>query len=69
MNWIEIDKILYNIINRHDTVEAMLEEAGKQFKWTQRQSEVALLPLLKRNTDHKVIEKTTKNSSKRLRKR
>lgn len=69
MNWIEIDKILYGIIARHDVVEDMLSEAKKQFKWTDLQARAALLPLLKRNTDHKVIEKTTKNSSKRLRKR
>ena len=69
MNWIEIDKILYKIIARHDVVEDMLVEAEKQFKWNRSQSEAALLPLLKRNTDYKVIEKTTKNSSKSSRRR
>lgn len=53
MNWIEIDKILYNIINRHDTVEDMLKEAEKQFKWNRSQSEAAVKPLLNRNTNYK----------------
>ena len=38
MNWIEIDKILYNIIARHDNTEDMLLEAEKQFKWNRSQS-------------------------------
>ena len=48
MNWLEIDKILYSIIARHDAVEDMLKEAKIQFKWTDRQAETALLPLLTR---------------------
>ena len=48
MNWLEIDKILYGIIARHDAVEDMLVEAEKQFKWNRSQSEAALLPLLAR---------------------
>lgn len=62
MNWIEIDKILYNIIARHDNTEDMLREAEKQFKWNRSQSEAAIKPLLNRNTNYK---KTT-NSIKEV---
>ena len=69
MNWIEIDKILYGIIARHDAVEDMLKEAKTQFKWNDRQAETALLPLLKRNNFEEVLSKTTKKTSKRSTKR
>ena len=69
MNWIEIDKILYGIISRHDVVEDMLKEAKTQFKWNDRQAETALLPLLKRNNFEEVLSKTTKKTSKRSTKR
>ena len=69
MNWLEIDKILYGIINRHDAVEDMLKEAKTQFKWNDRQAETALLPLLKRNTKKTNITETSKKRSKRSTKR
>lgn len=69
MNWIEIDKILYRIISRHDRVEDMLAEAKKQFKWDNSQAEAAVLPLLKRNTLNNVVAEKPKNTSKRLTKR
>jgi hypothetical protein len=69
LNWIEIDKILYGIIARHDAVEDMLKEAKTQFKWNDRQAETALLPLLKRNNFEEVLSKTTKKTSKRSTKR
>lgn len=69
MNWLEIDKMLYGIIARHDAVEDMLKEAKTQFKWNDRQAETALLPLLKRNTLVPILEKTTKKQPKRLTKR
>lgn len=65
MNWIEIDKILYGIIERHNDVEDMLKEAKAQFKWDSRQAETALLPLLKRHTLHKIVTPTPKSRSKR----
>jgi len=52
LNWIEIDKILYGIIKRHDAVDDMIAEAMNQFKWTKRQSEIAIKPLLKRLDNH-----------------
>ena len=69
MNWIEIDKMLYGIIARHDAVEDMLKEAKTQFKWTDSQAEAALKPLLKRNNINKIIAETPKKRSKRSTKR
>jgi hypothetical protein len=69
VNWLEIDKILYGIINRHDVVEDMLKEAKTQFKWNDRQAETALLPLLKRNTKKTIITETPKKRSKQSTKR
>jgi hypothetical protein len=69
MNWIEIDKILYNIIARHDNTEDMLKEAEKQFKWNRSQSEAAIKPLLKRNTLYDIVAKKPTKHSKRLTKR
>jgi hypothetical protein len=65
MNWIEIDAILYKIIARHHTVDDMLSEAQKHFKWTPSQADDALRPLLKRsghNLDSVIstVEKKTK---------
>ena len=69
MNWIEIDKMLYGIIARHDAVEDMLKEAKTQFKWNDSQAEAALKPLLKRNNINKIIAETPKKRSKRSTKR
>jgi hypothetical protein len=69
VNWIEIDKILYGIIARHDAVEDMLSEAKKQFKWSDSQAQAAVLPLLKRNTFNNVVAEKPKPKSKRLTKR
>jgi len=69
LNWLEIDKMLYGIIARHDAVEDMLKEAKTQFKWNDRQAETALLPLLKRNNFEEVLPKTIKKTSKRSTKR
>ena len=69
MNWLEIDKILYGIIDRHDAVEDMYKEAKIQFKWNQSQAEAAIKPLLKRNTNTKKTKKparTTEKKSKKL---
>jgi hypothetical protein len=66
MNWIEIDNILYGIIQRHDSTEAVIEEARKQFKWTQSQAEAAVKPLLKRHTMLKPVVEKPKTRSKRV---
>ena len=69
MNWLEIDKILYGIIARHDAIEDMLKEARTQFKWTDSQAQAAVKPLLKRNNINKIIAETPKTRSKRSTKR
>lgn len=69
MNWIEIDKILYGIISRHDSLEDMIKEAKTQFKWSRSQAEAAIKPLLKRHTFKKVETKTVKTRSKPLTKK
>jgi len=66
MNWIEIDKILYSIIERQDTEQSVIEEARKQFKWTQSQAEVAVKPLLKRHSLLQPVAKKPKTHSKRV---
>lgn len=48
MNWIEIDKLLYRIIERHSNNESMYAEAQKTFKWDLTQAKDAIDPLLKR---------------------
>jgi hypothetical protein len=69
MNWIEIDKMLYGIIARHDALEDMLKEAEKQFKWNRSQSEAAIKPLLKRNTLYEIVAEKPTKQSKQLTKR
>jgi len=49
VNWIEIDQLLYKIIRRHDTVDAMYSEAQKTFKWDIGQAKAAIDPLIKRH--------------------
>ena len=69
MNWLEIDKMLYGIIARHDAVEDMLKEAKTQFKWNDSQATAALIPLLERNTTNNNIAEPAKKSPKRSTKR
>jgi hypothetical protein len=69
VNWLEIDKILYGIITRHDAVEDMLKEAKTQFKWNDSQAQAALIPLLKHNTINNSIAETPRKRSKQSTKR
>jgi hypothetical protein len=69
LNWIEIDKILCNILERHDSVEDAYAEAEKQFKWNRTQSKSAIDPLLKRHSFTKVVAQKPKTRSKRSTKR
>ena len=48
MNWIEIDKILYNIIERHNNTADIYTEAEKHFNWSRSQSKAAIDPILNR---------------------
>ena len=65
MNWIEIDKILCGMLERHDSVEHAYQEAEKQFKWNRSQSKSAIDPLLKRHSFTKPVAETPKTRSKR----
>jgi hypothetical protein len=67
MNWIEIDQILYRIIERHDSAEDIYAEAEKQFKWDRKQARDAVDPLLKCNTKNIVVAEMPKTRSKKLR--
>jgi hypothetical protein len=49
MNWIDIDKMLYKMIDRHDNIVDVYAEAEKQFKWDRSQSTAAIDPLVKRH--------------------
>ena len=53
MNWIEIDKLLLKIIDRHATTSDMIAEAKKHFNWTHAQAESAIVPLIKRHKKDK----------------
>ena len=66
MNWIEIDQILYRIIERHDSAEDIYQEAEKQFKWDRKQTRDAVDPLLKCHTKLLNVAKTAKKPSKKL---
>ena len=65
MNWIEIDRILYSIIARHDAVDAIYAEAQKQFKWDTDQARTAIDPLLKRHGTLKPVEQLKKNTRRK----
>lgn len=67
MNWIQIDQMLYRIIERHDSAEEIYQAAEKQFKWDRKQARDAVDPLLKRNTKQIVVAEPTKKGSKKLR--
>lgn len=49
MNWIDIDKMLYKMIDRHDKIDDVYVEAEKQFKWDRSQSKAAIDPLVNRH--------------------
>lgn len=63
MNWIEIDNLLYRMIERHTNkkiidVDSVYEEAKKQFKWNDSQAISAINPLVSR-IDRLAITKNT----------
>jgi hypothetical protein len=67
MNWIDIDQLLYRMIAKHDSVEAVYTEAQKHFKWDRSQVQAAVDPLLLRHSTLKPAEtaqKTTKRKPK-----
>lgn len=64
MNWIEIDQLLYRMIARHDSVEAVYTEAQKHFKWDISQARAAIDPLLNR---HSTLKPAAEQPVKRTR--
>lgn len=68
MNWIEIDQMLYRMIERHSTAEDVYKEAEKQFKWDRSQARAAVDPLIKRhgklNTAEEQPVKKTRRKTK-----
>jgi hypothetical protein len=50
MNWIEIDKLLYKMIDKHQSVEDVYAEASKYFKWDLGQTKAAIDPLINRHS-------------------
>lgn len=71
MNWIEIDKLLISMLQRHTDIEQAYTESEKQFKWSRSQAKSAIDPLIKRhnlllknNTTQDVIVIPTKKRSK-----
>ena len=76
MNWIEIDKFLYGLIDAAKDREQIYKDAMKKFSWNRSQAEAAIDPLIKRhgmlylnNTNTKETVKTPKKRSKPLTKR
>jgi len=76
MNWIEIDKFLYGLINIAKDREQLYKDAMKKFSWDRNQAESAIDPLIERhgmlhlnNTTIKEIIKTPNKRSKPLTKR
>lgn len=65
MNWIEIDKVLFKIIARHDNAEAVYNEAQKTFKWDLKQAKDAIDPLLGRHGILKPTVDTPKKNTRR----
>jgi hypothetical protein len=58
MNWIEIDKLLYKMIDKHQSVEDVYAEAGKYFKWDLGQARTAIDPLIKRHSKLTLVTET-----------
>ena len=62
MNWIQIDKIILNLLDAHTDKEKLYADVKKQFKWNDSQTKVAVDPLIQRSNWH---EKTTKPVKKK----
>ena len=76
MNWLEIDKMLIGMLERHDDIEDVYAESEKQFKWNRSQAKSAIDPLVERhpllfksNTIKNDLVKPTKKRSKQSTKR
>ena len=65
MNWIDIDKMLYKMIDRHHNIADVYTEAEKQFKWDRSQSKDAIDPLVKRHNLMTMPVEVVKSASRR----
>ena len=62
MNWMEIDRIIHNMITIYTDKESLYSDVKKKFNWSDSQCEAAVAPLLQRSSWYdKVIEEPTPN--------
>tara|TARA_B110000503_G_C7123332_1_gene403485 strand:+ start:200 stop:469 length:270 start_codon:yes stop_codon:yes gene_type:complete len=60
MNWMEIDRIIHNMITIYTDKEALYSDVKKKFNWSDSQCEAAVAPLLQRSSWYdKVIDEPT----------
>jgi len=62
MNWIEIDKMIRDLLQAGNEPESVMADMKKQFNWTQSQAEHAVKPLIARTP---VLQKKHKKKSKK----
>ena len=68
MNWIQIDKIILNLLNAHKDKENLYADVKKQFKWNDSQTKVAVEPLITRTNWYENSVKIEKTKSTRKKK-
>lgn len=76
MNWIEIDKFIYSLINIVKNKETLIKEVRSKFTWTEKQALDACNPLIRRsnvedkwNKSGDTITKVEKGTQKKDRKK
>lgn len=62
MNWLQIDKMITDLLQAGNDPDAVMEDMKKQFKWTQTQAESAVKPLVSRTP---VLQKEHKPTPKK----
>ena len=61
MNWIQIDKIILNLLDAHTDRKKLYADVKKQFKWNDSQTKVAVDPLIERSNWHEnSVKKSTR---------
>jgi len=68
MNWIQIDKIILNLLDAHTDREKLYADVKKQFKWNDSQTKIAVDPLIERSNWHENSVKSVKKKSTRKKK-
>jgi hypothetical protein len=68
MNWLQIDKMIIDLLQAGNDPEVVMNDMKKQFKWTQAQAESAVKPLVSRmpvlQKEHKPAPKKRKPRKK-----